>query len=148
MLKRSFKLSLTPEDFMARIEPIPIAGCWLYCGPLNNQGYGTFGGRELAHRYSYELHKGKIPTGLHILHTCDVRSCVNPEHLYAGTEGHNRRDALIRDRLSVAKLTTAQVQAIRLSNKSLITLAHEYKVGWLAISRIRKGKTWSGLDAS
>ena len=75
-------------------------GCWLYRG--RRDVYGQLmveGGKlQLAHRFSYIIHKGQIPTGLFICHKCDVRGCVNPDHLYAGTHEQNTQDIVDRKR--------------------------------------------------
>ena len=66
--------------------------CWLWTGGTRNE-YGWFNpARTRAHRHSYLLAKGPIPDGLMILHTCDVKLCVRPDHLYAGTAKDNGRD--------------------------------------------------------
>lgn len=65
-----------------------------------------------AHRVSFLLFKGPIPKGLFVLHSCDIRHCVNPEHLRVGTHEENMRDALVRGHLRV-KLTPEQVIEIR-----------------------------------
>jgi hypothetical protein len=77
----------------------PNTGCWLWTGAVDLNGYGqlTFRGAHLrAHRASLESHIGAIPPGMLVCHRCDVRSCVNPAHLYAGTYSDNRRDTLAR----------------------------------------------------
>ncbi len=81
--------------------PIPEAGCFLYVGCLNGNGYGLVkhdGKTRQAHRVSYELACGPIPKGKMLCHTCDVRSCVNPKHLYPGTNSDNQKDARRRGR--------------------------------------------------
>ena len=87
--------------FNAKWTPDPGTGCWLWTASLTGPGYGQFGvkGRvELAHRVSYELHVGAIPDGLCVLHRCDVRHCVNPNHLFLGTHSDNSRDCVSKGR--------------------------------------------------
>jgi hypothetical protein len=86
----------------SRIERIPIAGCWIYLGCMGSKtGYGALSvnGREMmAHRASYLAYRGPIPNGLCVLHRCDVRSCVNPEHLFLGTKRDNTQDMMAKGR--------------------------------------------------
>ncbi len=87
------------ERFFQKVEK--TESCWLWKGALNSRGYGSFGagGKVVsAHRYSYEMHIGEIPTGMVICHSCDVRNCVNPEHLWAGSTAENNRDMFKKDR--------------------------------------------------
>ena len=79
--------------------PCPPSGCWLWDGGVNPSGYGVLGiiGRnQRAHRVSFEEFNGPIPEGMHVLHRCDVKSCVNPNHLYAGTVQDNANDRVKR----------------------------------------------------
>lgn len=76
-------------------------GCWHFGN--SKRGYGCISlgqrrGHTNAHRLSYEIHKGPIPDGLHVLHSCDNPICVNPDHLRAGTHADNMRDMAIRGR--------------------------------------------------
>ena len=77
------------DRFLAKVEPEPNSGCWLWSGSVTKNGYGRFGisRRDVrwAHRVAYEHWHGPIPDGLQIDHLCRVRSCVNPEHLEAVT---------------------------------------------------------------
>jgi hypothetical protein len=90
-----------PSEFEARYIPEPNTGCWIWTAPLSTHGYGWFrcnGKRVPAHRFSLEYHKGPIPEGMNACHTCDNRWCVNPDHLYAGSQSENIRDCVARGR--------------------------------------------------
>jgi hypothetical protein len=70
-------------------------GCWIWQGGKYAGGYGAFsldGFKDYAHRSSYRLYYGEIPEGKIICHRCDVKMCVNPDHLYAGTGSDNMFD--------------------------------------------------------
>lgn len=70
-------------------------GCWIWGGSLRGQGYAQiYDGKKntIGSRVSYALFKGPIPNGMHVLHKCDVRKCVNPEHLFLGTHQDNMID--------------------------------------------------------
>jgi len=102
--------------------------CWIWTGSLSNKGYGQIraGGRNsLAHRVSFELFRGPIPPGMWILHRCDNRRCVNPDHLFLGDCALNMQDCAAKGRLhfqkaprrgeehSQAKLNSLQVTEMR-----------------------------------
>ena len=81
--------------------------CWLWTGAVDDNGYGklSHGGRSCkqdikAHRLSYEMHYGPISEGMNICHVCDTPACVNPRHLYEGTQKENMNDASFRGRLN------------------------------------------------
>lgn len=80
------------ERFHNYIYPEPNTGCWLWAGTISTHGYGiTYVNykRYFAHRFSYEVFKGKIPDGLVIDHLCNTRLCVNPDHLNPTTSREN-----------------------------------------------------------
>ena len=89
------------ERFMKRVNKTDT--CWLWTGSIQKNGYGSLcvseskWGTRYAHRWSYTYHKGAIPEGKMIRHTCDVRNCVNPAHLITGDSIDNVHDMLERN---------------------------------------------------
>ncbi len=92
------------ERFADKWAPEPNTGCWLWTGATNGR-YGQIhaGGRpgthQRAHRISWELHHGPIPAGMFVLHKCDTPACVNPDHLFLGTQQDNLSDASNKGRM-------------------------------------------------
>lgn len=81
--------------------PEPNTGCQLWTRAYDSYGYGSLGfrGRSLrAHRLSYETYVGPIPNGLLVCHSCDTPACINPKHLFLGTDKENTRDSLRKGR--------------------------------------------------
>lgn len=89
----------TIDRFMAKVEKTD--GCWFWTARKSPQGYGRFslGGRNhIASRVVYELLVGAIPPDMHVLHRCDNPSCVNPSHLWLGTNTDNIADRMRKGR--------------------------------------------------
>jgi HNH endonuclease len=77
--------------------------CWLWMGPKDKDGYGKFREhhyvrRVLAHRYSWQLHWCPIGDDICVLHHCDVRNCVRPDHLFLGEPPDNSHDMVVKNR--------------------------------------------------
>jgi len=148
-----------PADRFARyVFPVTECGCWIWTGALHvRDGYGVFSTLDPkmvwgAHRYAWQLRNGPIPDGMHVLHRCDVRCCVNPDHLFLGTHADNMRDKVSKNRQSIARgsrpqLSPGQVLEIRGSNLPLVELGKLYGVTRISIGNIRSGRTWSRLKS-
>ncbi len=148
--------SHAPERILARfwhyVYPEPNTGCWLWGGGDQSNGYGLFWAKGKAwrvHRWAYQHFIGPIPEGLYVLHKCDVRPCVNPEHLMLGTHLDNMRDMCAKGRQlngeanHNAKLTAVDVLGIRVCGGTASQVAGRYGVSESTISQIRRGETWS-----
>lgn len=165
--------SLT-KDQLRFLSKVHIGdGCWLWTGRKMKSGYGVFLMSELhttilAHRAAYTLFCGSIPQGLYVCHSCDITSCVNPKHLWVGTQKDNLQDmsrkgrsttgdksswrlypALVRrgSQLSNHKLTESIVVEARrrytAGSATLTRLSKEYGVSLGTMCWALKGKTWS-----
>ena len=147
------------EKFLAKVCPDPASGCWLWQGMVR-EGYGevSLDGRLLrAHRLAWMLFRGEIAPGMVVCHKCDVRACVNPEHLFLGTSAENSQDMLNKGRSSRgerhhnAKLTedhVSRIKAMLAENRLYISeIAREFDVTPSAIRSIKQGRTWRGVAA-
>lgn len=91
------------ERFFSKVNKTD--SCWIWAaGSRGKTGYGAFKlNRKVidAHRVSYTLHKGEIPKGMYVCHTCDNRKCVNPEHLFLGTPKDNWQDGFDKKKIKL-----------------------------------------------
>jgi hypothetical protein len=132
------------------------SGCWIWIGGQTRGNYGEFGFNgsiRRAHRVAWVLYRGEIPDGLCVLHHCDVRLCVNPDHLFLGTKKENTHDAMQKGRLAFgerngsSKLRKSQVQDILASKGTHTALAKTFGVSTAQIHNIRSGKHWNRVKA-
>ena len=137
------------QRFLEKVKKVE-SGCHEWQASLNRLGYGKVYFRKKssypAHRAAYQLFKGQIPVGLFVLHKCDNRKCVNPDHLFLGDAVANIRDMdTKRRRGTKCPLTRNQAdEVLRLLDEgySQQTIADRLQVGQTAISRIKTGKTF------
>ena len=127
------------------------SSCWIWHGAIST-GYGSIrigGISYLAHRLAWEeWNHEPIPPGMVIMHICDQRACVNPNHLELGTESDNSQDAHSKGRAcrnGSTKLTVAVVKIIRSSSKTPTELGRYFNVTSRTIHHILAGETWKGV---
>ena len=117
----------------------PSTGCWLWSRGLSKEnGYGKFyyeGKVHLAHRFSYALYNG-VPDGV-VCHWCNVPSCVNPNHLYLGTQSDNILQASKEGRIK-KKLSDAQIESIRNDFRTLYEIADDYRVSFGYVGQLKR----------
>lgn len=156
------------DRFWSKVHPEALSGCWLWHATLDRNGYGLFhvaGRMRGSHRVAYELANGPIPDGngyhgVCVCHSCDVRACVNPAHLFLGTNAENLADMRAKGRSRTAPvrgerhhratLSDAQVAEIRSRHlgpgrESQRKLAAEYGVSHSAIGKIALGQNRAAL---
>lgn len=149
------------QRFWTKVQRQDGEKCWLWTGAISGSGYGTVAlpvtGKSInAHRIAYELVYGPIPDNLNVLHRCDVRNCVRPDHLFLGTYHDNTMDAIHKGRFPQAegtpgeknhnaKLTEVQVIQIKhqlLANVPVESIAAQFGVHKQTIIEIRKERNW------
>jgi len=133
------------------------SGCWVWEN-AKTRGYGVLnveGKVEYAHRLSWQFYCGDIPTGMYILHHCDNRPCVNPEHLFLGTHHANMVDMRAKGRGKnpvyhgeghpSTRLTNEKVLAIRLDKRVQTVIARDYGISQTHVSDIKLHKIWKHI---
>lgn len=148
------------EAFEQKYIPEPMSGCFLWMCAQHKQGYGSLAIKRkslLAHRVSWELHRGPIPDGMKVLHSCDNPPCVNPDHLFLGTQSDNMSDCGRKGRSNKkggingnAKLTEDDVREIRAAPRKkfvCVKLAAQFGIALSTVRDIRSaaGRNWSGV---
>ena len=152
-------MKVTPElidRFNAKWKSDEATGCWVWFGATSGKGYGEIKipktRRQIpAHRLSYLIHRGSIPSGKCVLHKCDNPPCCNPEHLFIGTKMDNSIDMAKKmrhvygERQPNHKLTDKEVMDIHKLMKLGVKqkeIAALFNVGEMCISRIKRGERW------
>lgn len=152
---RSNAMSIAGRLARYTMKPTAAGQCWLWSGAKNAHGYGVLyalGRARLAHRLAWEQVHGAIPSGMSVCHHCDTRACVNPEHLFLGTNADNVADRHAKGRTRwatqrgqdhhQAKLTDEDVRAILASSERGVALAKRYSVSESSVHRVRAKKSW------
>lgn len=99
---------LSKEEFYSRTYHDPNSGCMLWLGCLDKAKYGKIARHKkqwLAHRYSWFLTYGEFDLALKVLHKCDTPPCINPDHLFLGTQADNMKDCVKKKRTKAQKQT-------------------------------------------
>lgn len=136
---------------------IDTNGCWIWEGTKLDNGYGQIsieGKRFSPHRLAWQFVNGEIPEGMFICHSCDVRSCINPEHLFLGSSDDNINDMISKNRNvkheshGMARLTWSDVKAIRSRYQSDSTseIAKDFNLEFGHVLRIGNNSAWHDPD--
>jgi len=154
-------MATVEERFRGKVNilgPIVRPGmtpCWVWTASTRGNGYGQFwDGKKCgpAHRASWEIFFGPIPDGQDVLHKCDTRLCVNPEHLFLGTHLDNMQDMVSKGRWAHgetcgrSKRSAATIRAIRdlhAAGISQADLARNYGVTTGYINQVVKRRIWA-----
>ena len=154
---------MTPNIFLGtpieritnKIKKCTDTGCWNWLGTKTIRGYGQLiidGQKLYAHRVSYALFHGELPRTLNVCHKCDNVQCVNPDHLFLGTQKDNLQDMSAKGRSTrgernpQAKLTADVIKEIRDNATPNEQLAKQYGVSRRTISAIKKKERWSHVQ--
>jgi hypothetical protein len=161
-MERRYHKGMTAEDrFKAYVQKgSGPKACWEWTGGKINTGYGMFHPASkqstLAHRYAYEQHRGPIPVAQFVLHHCDNRACVNPRHLFCGSQQANVDDMINKGRdhkrglagieNHQAKITEATVRKIRASSMTAKILAKRHGVSVSLIYAVKQRRIWKHIE--
>jgi hypothetical protein len=133
-----------------RIVALAECGCWIWMGALDRKGYGRHGvprqkRTASAHRSAYAATFGPIPDGMAACHRCDTPSCVNPSHLFLGTQQVNCEDMARKGRHGLAKIGAAQAAEIKRrlrAGEMHRSIAEDFGVDRSTITQINRNKSW------
>jgi hypothetical protein len=139
------------DQLFDRCTPVTETGCWLFEGAVTTTGYGIIQFSDTlmgAHRAAYLLGRGDIPEGAFVCHTCDVRCCVNPDHLFLASHKENMEDMRRKQRQPNRKLTMADARLVRGWYKegvSVSVLAQVFNVHRKTVYDILNDVIWQEL---
>lgn len=148
------------DRLMAGSSVDPLTDCWNWKRQRCRKGYGRIkikGISKVVHRISYEVHLGCVPDEMLVCHTCDNRGCINPDHLFLGTNADNMADMVAKGRQGKlrgeacgrAKLSESDVIAIRGAvGIGRGDLAEKYGISRASINDILSGRSWTHLEGA
>lgn len=131
--------------------PEPNSGCWIWMLSLNHCGYGQVEFRKKkakAHRASWMANVGPIAAGVMVLHKCDNRACINPDHLFLGSAKDNTDDMVRKNRAPNRKLSVDAVREIRerkARGQTYASMANEFGVSDGTLRQAGRGTHWSAV---
>ena len=151
--------------FWDKVEKLGAEDCWPWAG-ATVKGYGSISGtssvqRYYSHRVSWEIHNGKIPHGMLVLHHCDNPPCVNPDHLYIGTAQDNSNDIRSRGKHPFSGFRGEEMHAAKLTNAAVVGIwemlmdgrthkeaADAHEISETTVREISHGRRWGHITES